>query len=157
MYKIQIKKLREDAIVPKRITNGSAAYDAMLPCDYELKFGRQIIPLGFALSMPIDLALDSRTRAGYAAKGLLVYREDGTEVRIDADVTLGLIDSDYRNEVGVILNVHDKLVTQCKLYLRREQAIGQLKFCIVPQTEFEEVDELDETDRIGGFGKQNNE
>ena len=157
MEKIYIKKLREDAIIPSRVTNGSAAYDAMIPCDYEIKYGRQIIPLGFAISMPKTLGLDNRTRAGYAAKGILCYNQYYGEVRIDADIILGLIDSDYRNEVGAILCVRDERVKTEKLHFKRGQAISQLKFCIVPETEFVEVDSLDETDRIGGFGKQNGE
>lgn len=156
-YQILFKKLRDDAIIPSRVTEGSAAYDAILPYNYELKFGRQIVPLGFAISMPKDIALDDRTRAGYAAKGLLCYDEDKNEYRIDADVILGLIDSDYRNEVGVILHVKDEIVKTKKLFLKRDQAISQLNFIFVPQTEFVITDELDKTDRIGGFGKQNGE
>lgn len=156
-YQILFKKLRVDAIIPSRVTEGSAAYDAILPCNYELKFGRQIVPLGFAISMPKDIALDDRTRAGYAAKGLLCYDEDNNGYRIDADVILGLIDSDYRNEVGVILHVKDEIVKTKKLFLKRDQAISQLNFIFVPQTEFVVTDELDKTDRIGGFGKQNGE
>lgn len=164
MNEIFIKKLREDAIIPKRVTDGSAAYDAMIPCDYELKYGRQIIPLGFALAMPPTLGLDNRTRSGYAAKGLKVYDEsgnendcDGNELRLDADVILGLIDSDYRNELGIILIVRDERVKTKRLFLHRGQAVSQLKFCVVPETEFVEVDQLNKTDRIGGFGRQNNE
>lgn len=164
MNQILIKKLREDAIIPARITEGSAAYDAMLPCDVELTYGRQIIPLGFAIAMPPTLGLDDRTRAGYAAKGLKAYDEfgkdrdaEGNEYRLDADVILGLIDSDYRNEVGVILHVRDERVKAQRFFLHREQAVSQLKFCVVPETVFVEVGELDETARIGGFGKQNNE
>lgn len=156
-YQILFKKLRDDAIIPVRVTEGSAAYDAKLPSDYELKYGRQIVKLGFALSMSKEIALDDRTRAGYAAKGLLCYDEDDNEYRIDADVILGLIDSDYRDEVGVILHVKDEIVKTKKLFLKRDQAISQLNFIFVPQTEFIVVDELDETDRIGGFGKQNGE
>ena len=154
---IKIKKLRPDAILPARITPGSAAYDAIIPEDVRLRRGRQIIPLGYAISMPPTLALDCRTRAGYAAKGMLVYRENGNEARIDADVTLGLIDSDYRNEVGAIIHVHDHRLEGTRFYLHRGQALAQLKFCLVPETEFVEVDELDTTGRTGGFGEMNGE
>lgn len=154
---IKIKKLRPDAILPARITPGSAAYDAIIPEDVRLHQGRQVIPLGYAISMPPTLALDCRTRAGYAAKGLLAYRKNGNEARIEADVTLGLIDSDYRDEVGVIINVHDRRIYDAQFYLHRGQALAQLKFCIVPETELIEVDELDTTERTGGFGKMNGE
>lgn len=154
---IKIKKLREDAFMPKRVTTGSAAYDCLLPCDMEIKFGRQIFPLGFAMAMPMCLSADCRTRAGYAAKGILAYDDEDNEYRIDADVKLGLVDSDYREEVGLIVNVRDERVKTMKLHFKRKQALGQMNFTFVPNTEMQEVDELDKTERIGGYGKQNGE
>lgn len=153
---IKIKKLRPEAIIPQRVTKGSAAYDAFIPNEIKLRYGKQIIPLGWACSMPISLEMNSRTRAGYAAKGLLVHIK-GVEIRIDADVRLGLIDSDYRDEVGVIIDVKDPVAYLNDVFLHRGQALGQIEFVQVPETNFVEVDELDETERIGGFGKQNGE
>ena len=60
MYTIQLKKVRENAILPKRVTKGSAAYDAIIPEDYKLKYGKQIIPLGWCSAMPVCLRLDER-------------------------------------------------------------------------------------------------
>ena len=37
------------------------------------------------------------------------------------------------------------------------QALAQIDFAFVPETELQVVEELDETDRKGGFGKMNNE
>ena len=37
MYTIQLKKVRENAVLPERVTKGSAAYDAIIPEDYKLK------------------------------------------------------------------------------------------------------------------------
>ena len=70
MYTIQLKKARKNAILPTRVTKGSAAYDAIIPEDYKLKYGKQIIPLGWCSAMPNCLEMNCRTRAGYAAKGL---------------------------------------------------------------------------------------
>lgn len=154
---VQIKKLSEEAFIPERVTKGSAAYDAILPRDYKLEFGRQILPLDVAMSMPEYLYLDSRTRAGYAAKGILAYDKDGNKYRIDADVILGLIDSDYRKTVGVILTVRDERVKYMDLYVHRGQAIGQLNFGFRINTMFEEVEELDKTERTGGYGEMNGE
>ena len=106
--------------------------------------------------MPVCLEMNCRTRAGYAAKGLKC-EINGTEIRIDADVRLGLIDSDYRNEIGVILDVKDPVVYLNDAYLRKGQALAQLDFAIVPDTEIQVAEELDETERTGGFGKMNNE
>ena len=156
MYEIQLKKVRENAFLPKRVTGGSAAYDAIIPEDYKLKYGKQIIPLGWCSAMPVCLEMNCRTRAGYAAKGL-ICEINGTEIRIDADVRLGLIDSDYRNEIGVILDVKDPVVYLNDAYLRKGQALAQLDFAFVPDTELKVVEELDKTERTGGFGEMNNE
>lgn len=154
---VKIKKLSEDAFVPERVTKGSAAYDAKLPRDYKLEYGRQILSLDVAMSMPEYLYLDSRTRAGYAAKGILAYDKDGKEYRLDADLILGLIDSDYTDAIGAIVHVRDERVKNLDLYVRRGQAIGQLNFGFRINTMFEEVEELEETERKGGFGKMNGE
>ena len=106
--------------------------------------------------MPVCLEMNCRTRAGYAAKGLKCYI-NGVEIRIDADVRLGLIDSDYRNEIGVILDVKDPVVYLNDAYIRKGQALAQLDFSFVPETQLQVVEELDETDRTGGFGQMNNE
>lgn len=154
---VKIKKLSEEAFIPERVTKGSAAYDAKLPRDYKLEFGRQILPLDIAMSMPEYLYLDSRTRAGYAAKGILAYDKDGKAYRLDADLILGLIDSDYTDAIGAIVHVRDERVKYLDLYVHRGQAIGQLNFGFRINTMFEEVEELEETERKGGYGKMNGE
>lgn len=150
--------------MPSRITPGSAAYDAYVPNDTIIRYGRQIIPLGIAMGMGIDLASDSRTRAGYAAKGILVVDDHGNECRLQADVILGLIDSDYRNEVGAIINCTDVRAFYRNFTYKqynakgKPNAIGQLAFWSVPDTELILVDELDETERgLKGFGEANGE
>ena len=42
-------------------------------------------------------------------------------------------------------------------YIRKGQALAQLDFAIVPETELQVVEELDKTERTGGFGEMNNE
>lgn len=145
--------------MPKRASAGSAAYDVFVPSPYCLKYGRQVVKLGFQVEMPPIIALDDRSRSGYTLKGLLAYDEDGKEYRIDADVELGLIDSDYRGEVGALLIVRDSEVVNRELYLIPGQAIAQMKFCYVPPTNLILTDdELSETERGDrGFGKLNNE
>lgn len=155
---VKVKSLRDGYKMPERATKGSAAYDVYVPERVKLQYGRQIIPLGFAVEMPDYLALDNRTRSGYAAKGLIAEQDNGYELRLDAEVTLGLIDSDYRGEVGCILNVRDVRVNNFDIYLTKGQAIAQMKFCFVPQTELIEVAELTDTERAEkGFGEANNE
>lgn len=49
--KIKFKKLHEGARLPKKATEGSAAYDLYLAEDVIIKPGRQVIPLGFAMEL----------------------------------------------------------------------------------------------------------
>ena len=61
----------------------------------------------------------------------------------------GLIDSGYRGEVSVILINHGK----DPIKFRRGDRVAQLVVLPVPDIEWVEVDELDETPRgDGGFG-----
>lgn len=156
MIQIKFVPLREGFKMPARATKGSAAYDAYVPEDTDIHYGRQIIPLGFKLEMPPIIEMDDRTRAGYAAKGIQAYDADGKEYRIDADVKFGLIDSDYRGEVGAIIVVRDIRCFYNTLHLKKHQEISQLLFQIVPETEFVITDEISQTERgEKGFGQAN--
>ena len=65
------------------------------------------------------------------------------------DVGAGVIDEDYRGEVGVILFNHSKV----DFVVKTGDRIAQLIIEKITPTVIEEVKELDETDRgEGGFG-----
>lgn len=68
--------------------------------------------------------------------------------RFDCDVTEGKIDSDYRDEVGVIVHNRDARTFMIKAGTR----IAQMTFHKVERVYWEEVEELTRTDRKGGFG-----
>lgn len=102
---------------------------------------RALIPTGLriALPEPIDgyrAECQVRPRSGLALKeGITVLNSPGT------------IDSDYRNEVGVILiNCSHEAV-----WIEDGERIAQLVFAWVDSCEWEEVSSLNETDRKGGF------
>src|SRR3712207_3962866 len=104
MNNVKIKL--DGGIMPKRATDGAAAYDLYVPEDYELKQGRQIIPLKVAIEMPQTLCAFVKSRSGFDARGIECEVTDwnGTRtVRIDGEVKLGLIDSDFRDGIGAIL------------------------------------------------------
>ncbi len=61
----------------------------------------------------------------------------------------GIIDSDYRGEVKVLLVNHDSL----RYTVKKGDRIAQLVFVPVVQAEMKLVDQLTETERgSGGFG-----
>lgn len=157
MEKIKIKNYF--GIVPKKAHPTDAAFDLFAPEDIELKHGRQVIDLGFAIELPHGYAATIQPRSGFSCKGMEVkfyLTQDlfsGQDLRIDADVIRGLVDENYRGHVGVIVKVHSKIYENTKLVIPKGTRIAQMQIVEVPEMEFEEVAELSDSDRAeGGFG-----
>jgi len=90
---IPVEICREDAKLPTYATNGSAAMDIYSPAEYTINPGECIIiPTGLKVNIPIGYALLIQPRSGMSRK---------TKLRIAN--TPGLIDSDYHEEIGVIV------------------------------------------------------
>lgn len=84
-------KLKEDSIIPKKATTGSAGYDLYSTQNYTLKPGeRYLFKLGIAVVIP------AKHYGRIAPRSSLAYK-------YGIDVLAGVIDSDYRDELGVIL------------------------------------------------------
>ena len=65
---------------------------------------------------------------------------------------LGLVDENYRDNVGVIIKSRYRSIFY-KAYLVRGTRIAQMRISSIPKTEIEQVDELDmSNNRGGGFG-----
>ena len=141
---IKVKKLSEDAIIPRKATKGSAAYDLFVPKDTVIRYGRQIIPLDLAIVVPYGYEAKVEPRSGFSSKGMLDKRDE----RKNADVIVGKIDSDYRDGIGVILMSNEEY----PFTIAKGTRIAQLTFYKVEDADFVTVDELDETERVGGFG-----
>lgn len=163
--KVKFKRLHEGARLPQKATSGSAAYDLYLSADYKVKRGRQVIPLRFAMEMEKGYEALIDPRSGFSSKGMeghrleLVVIKEGFRVtqremiseladRFDCDVIEGKIDSDYRDGVGVIINNRSPY----EFYVKAGTRIAQMTFHKVEEAEWEEVEELSESYRNGGFG-----
>lgn len=142
MQTLKMKKVRENAIIPKRATAGSAGLDLCACIDEPLtvKAGeRAVIPSGIAI------ALESSEVVA------LVFARSGLAIKhgISLSNSVGVIDSDYRGEICVgIINTsrEDYTVTP-------GERIAQLVLTPVIPAEPVEVESLDETERgAGGFG-----
>ena len=142
---VQVKRLENGAglALPSYETALAAGADvrAANPADAPiiLKPGeRNMVPTGIAIALPPGWEAQMRPRSGLAAKhGISCVNSPGT------------IDADYRGELRVILINHgaDDFV------INRGDRIGQMVIAPVWQAVFEEVPELDETERgSGGFG-----
>ena len=99
---------------------------------------RTIVGTGLFIELPVGTEAQVRPRSGLAAKkGITVLNAPGT------------IDADYRGEIGVILvNLSNE-----NFEVQNGERIAQLVIAKHERAEWEEVEELSETDRgEGGFG-----
>ena len=142
MNKIDIKCVAaKGAVIPQYKTAGAAGADicALLESDVVLKKGeRAMIPTGLFFEIPAGYEIQVRPRSGLAAKnGVTVLNTPGT------------IDSNYRNEVKVILvNLSGE-----DYEVHKGDRIAQLIFTPSYEAAFFKVDSLDDSDRgQGGFG-----
>ena len=99
---------------------------------------RALVPTGLFMQIPEGYEGQVRPRSGLAAKhGITVLNTPGT------------IDADYRGEIKVILvNLSNEAFT-----IEPGERIAQMVFARCEQAVWEEVGNLDETERgAGGFG-----
>lgn len=150
--KTEVKIKLAGGIMPRKQHDGDAAFDLYVPEDVELKLGRNVVDMGFSLELPRGYAATIQPRSGFSAKGMEV--ECGGEmIRIPADVVRGLVDSNYRGSVGVIINYPRGFGRQWSWVLKKGTRVAQMQIVEVPEVELVEVDELSDTDRgNGGFG-----
>lgn len=142
-FQVQIMRLsgNEDIALPQKMSEAASGFDlhAAVREPVVLQPGeRQLIPTGFALSMPSELEAQIRPRSGLAYKhGITTLNSPGT------------IDADYRGEVKVLLINHG----QVSFTIQRNERIAQMVFQLVPVIELAVVTELTDTKRgSGGFG-----
>ena len=162
---MEVKIKLNGGIMPKKAHPSDAAFDLYVPEDVVLRHGRQIIDLKFSIELPVGYAATIQPRSGFSSKGIEVEEHfnpfEGCEdtitmERINGDVLRGLVDSGYRGNVGVILNIVQMGCGYNEEYyhvLKKGTRIAQMQIVEVPQVDLIEVDELSETDRgEGGFG-----
>ena len=142
MYNLKIKKLRENAVVPKRATEGSAGMDLYACIDESVtvmphqcaKF-----PTGIAIALPS------------AELGAFIFARSGLSINhgLAPANCVGVVDSDYRGEIIVgLVNQFDEPYT-----VEPGERVAQMVIMPVCLPEIEECDTLDDTQRgEGGFG-----
>lgn len=130
LWSIQEKFLFDSAII--RNMDGTVAWIVIKPG------GRALIPTEIYTAIPMGYEVQVRPRSGLALKhGITVLNTPGT------------IDADYRNGWGIILmnNGSEPFI------VKQGDRIAQGVLSKVEQIEWEEVEELDSTERgLGGFG-----
>ncbi len=139
--KVEVKRLPHGAglPLPAYATTGAAGMDVVSAEDVTLAPGaRHAVATGLALAIPQGYEVQVRPRSGLALKhGITVPNTPGT------------IDSDYRGELKVILINHGAE----PFVIARGDRVAQLVLAPVVQAAWDEVAELDATERgAGGFG-----
>lgn len=152
MVQVKIKVL-PGGHMPEKKTAGAAAWDcyARIRNDFppvgikeirDYEFGNKI-PLGFAIELP----------KGYHAE---IYPRSslGTKTRLRVSNSVGIIDSDYRGEVCVVLdNIGGPIPFPFPYRICAEDRIAQMIIVKDPEVELVQVEELTPTERgNGGFG-----
>lgn len=139
--RIFIKKLSNSVNLPRYHTAGSAGMDLVADIKEPIVIKphqRMLVPTGIAISLPVGYEAQIRPRSGLALKNGIMLAND-----------VGTIDSDYRGEIGVIL-----LNTSTTLFrVEPSMRIAQMIVSRYESAEWQEVDDLDETERgSGGYG-----
>jgi dUTP pyrophosphatase len=134
---MQVKKLTEFAVVPTRGSafaagfDLSSAYDCTVPAR-----GKALVKTDLAIAIPENTYARIAPRSGLAWKNFI-------------DTGAGVVDYDYRGNVGVILFNHG----ESDFEVKRGDRIAQLILERISMAEVEETEELFETSRgAGGFG-----
>lgn len=137
--KIKVKKLRDDAIIPRYAHEGDAGMDVYSVENATIGPGEiSLIPTGLSFELPRGIEIQVRPKSGLAIKyGITVTNSPGT------------LDSGYRGELKVVLQNEGKR----KYEVRKGEKVAQIVLARYEEAEFEEVGELAETSRgAGGFG-----
>ena len=167
--KVKIKRLSENAVIPKYSLEGDAAQDLTAVSKKYDEFGNVHYGTGLAFAIP----------DGYL--GLLFPRSSNAKKDLILSNSVGVLDSNYRGEVSfkfkpsVVLYDNMGIAPQGKLGIDGSpftdivvptvkngldfqeyeigDRIGQIIILPYPKIEFIEVDELGETNRgDGGYG-----
>lgn len=139
--KIDVVKLRDDAILPEYQTKGAAGADLHACIDEPIvlqPLERRMIPTGLSMAIPEGLEVQIRARSGMSIKhGITMVNGIGT------------IDADYRGELGVlVINLSQDAFT-----IEPGMRIAQMVVARYDVADWNVVTELDETDRgSGGYG-----
>lgn len=135
---ILVSKTKPGAEIPARQTVGASGWDLHAIEDTVIMPGAcTVVGIGLAFDIPEGWEGQLRPRSSMSLQGVTL--------------SLGTIDSDYRGEVGLILNN----TTGTPYDICSGDRIAQIVFTPVPPVDMREVpyNELTRTDRnYGGFG-----
>ena len=143
MKTINIKLVRDNAVVPKFATEGSAAVDVCAAIDSAVTIHpgeTKKIPLGFALELPIGYGAFLLPRSGLGANHGVVLGN-----------LVGLCDPDYRGEYVAPIWIRQE--GQAYTVNPGDRIAQMVILPVLQNFSFVEVQDISETERgAGGFG-----
>ena len=136
--RVKIKKIHPDAIIPKYAKKSDAGLDLVATSIKENTSFQITYGLGIALEIP----------EGFV--GLVFPRSSIRNTELTLSNSVGVIDSGYRGELQATFNKHNGLDS---ISYKVGERICQIMIIPHPSIEFEEADELSDSERgVGGFG-----
>jgi len=137
---LKVKKLRQNAFLPRRATPGSTGLDLFACIEgnetKKLSCRPELVGTGIAIEVPNGYDVQIRPRSGLSSKGV--------------GVTFGTVDSDYRGEVMVTMYLFDP---EAYLEVKHGDRIAQMVVSRIAEIPVVEVAELSSTQRgTGGHG-----
>jgi dUTP pyrophosphatase len=161
---VKIMRLYPDAVIPQYALDGDTGFDLVAAADVIIEPGETaLVTTGIAIELPPGYELQVRPRSGITLR---------TKLRVQ----LGTVDSNYRGEVGVIVDntlpdphmtltyaltidggtfrIYDDMEVEGNSYIiRKGDRIAQGVIAPVAAANFVEVDKLGDSERgPNGFG-----
>ncbi|MCI4427743.1 MAG: dUTP diphosphatase [Burkholderiales bacterium] len=144
--KIKVKRTHPNARMPFYATEGAACFDLYAATVSEDR-GESLYP-GVQISVGTGLAFE--IPPGYMMR---IAPRSGLAFKHGVEAFPGVIDSDFRGEVMVLLRCWQIGDSDRSVLINPGDRIAQAFICEGPRLEFEEADELAKTARgAGGFG-----
>ena len=155
--KVKTKKLHKDSVIPSYAKAGDAGMDLTATSKEVDKYGNQSYGTGLAMEIP------------FGCVGLIFPRSSVSKYCLDLANAVGVIDSGYRGEIICKFKPTpqfsqptnpENFNTDISLYNESYEVgdrVAQIMIIPIPQVQFKEVENLDETERgDGGFGSSGN-
>jgi dUTP pyrophosphatase len=138
--KVRIKKLNENAVIPSYAKDGDAGMDLVATSIISNTSTQITYGIGLALEIPNGFV------------GLVFPRSSVRKTRLMLSNCVGVIDSGYRGELQATFNkINNDSVSENDYKVG--DRIAQIMIIPYPPIEFDEVNELSDTERgEGGFG-----
>ena len=138
--KVRIKKLNENAVIPNYAKDGDAGMDLVATSIISTTSTQITYGIGLAMEIP----------KGFV--GLIFPRSSVRKTRLMLSNCVGVIDSGYRGELQATFNKINQDSVSENDYKVGDR-VAQIMIIPHPSIEFEEANELSDTERgEGGFG-----